>query len=89
MTVEAETIMAIRRDAGWWPNPNTRHPKRWHVLLNKFNPACGTQMMPDYCGAIEAAGVPVSSRCQRSGCKALWLLADDKAKAGFAAEPNC
>jgi hypothetical protein len=71
--------MAVQRDASWLNKPDTRSPKRWHVLVSDFNPACGTQMMPNYDGAIPASSVPMSSRCQRPGCKALWLLADHQA----------
>lgn len=70
-----DTLMAVQRDASWLNKPDTRTPKRWHVLLNDFNPACGTHMLPQYENAIPAASVPESSRCQRPGCKGLWLIA--------------
>lgn len=63
-------LMAALRDASWFNRPNTRTPKRWHVLNAAGNPACGLVTMLD--DPILADSVPIECRCQRAGCKGRW-----------------
>lgn len=73
---DRDKVQAIQRDASWWPRPNTRNPKRWHVLVNDFNPACGARMLPNYDDAVPATSVAEVSRCQRPGCRQEWQRLD-------------
>lgn len=65
-----ELVMAALRDANWYARPNTRTPKRYHVVAQDDRPACGAPML--LCEPIEAERVDVILRCQRPGCKGRW-----------------
>lgn len=68
-TLNPDLEMAAQRDASWLNYPDTRTPKRYHIVIDS-KPACGAQMLmqdPEL-----ADTVPVSSRCQRPGCKSRW-----------------
>lgn len=64
------TINAAFRDASWLVNPDTRSPKKAHVLLANGDPACGLKAM--MCDPQPAELISTLSRCQRPGCKAAW-----------------
>lgn len=65
-----EPVMAALRDANWYARPNTRTPKRYHVVAQGERPACGALML--LCEPMDAERVAVIQRCQRPGCKGRW-----------------
>lgn len=70
---EAPPVLAAYRDASWHPRPDTRTPKRGHVLHADGRAACGlVAMMGD---SQPAEDVPKPLRCGRSGCRERWPMA--------------
>lgn len=72
MTEPTETppVLAAYRDASWWPNPDTRTPKRGHVLRADGRAACG--LVAVMCDPEPAELIPEGLRCCRSGCRDKW-----------------
>ena len=67
--VTSKVVMASKRDASWLNYPDTRTPKRYHIVIDD-KPACGAKMLMQDPELADA--VPVSSRCQRPGCYSRW-----------------
>lgn len=67
--VNQET-QAAYRDASWLSHPDTRTPKRGHILLDDGRAACGLVAM--MCDAEPAEGIPECLRCRRPGCRDRW-----------------
>ena len=62
--------MAALRDASWYKRPDTRAPKRYHIVAEGGGPACGSIMI---LGDREQADrVPDLLRCKRPGCRSSW-----------------
>jgi hypothetical protein len=72
MNTPHNRLMAALRDASWLRNPDTRSPKRWHVLKVDGRPACG--LVAEMCDedAIPAEQVPQELRCKKAGCDRHW-----------------
>lgn len=69
-THEVLPVLAAYRDASWLNRPDTRTPKRGHVLRANGQAACGlVAMMGD---PEPAEGVPELLRCKRPGCRDKW-----------------
>jgi hypothetical protein len=67
---EASPVLAALRDASWLPNPDTRTPKRAHVLRADGRAACG--LVAVMCDPEPAGDVPDWQRCKRPGCRDKW-----------------
>ena len=67
---EAPPLLAAFRDASWFPNPDTRTPKRAHVLRADGRAACG--LVAVMCDPEPAEDVPDWQRCKRPGCRGKW-----------------
>lgn len=66
-------VKAATRDASWHPNPDTRWPKKYHLInAEEGHPRCGLQSLLSEESVMDAADVPVASRCTRSGCRQHW-----------------
>ena len=64
-------IMAMLRDASAFWCPDTRSPKKYHVEVGDAISACTGNPLAEFT-AQAATEVPVSQRCQRSGCQVRW-----------------
>jgi len=63
-------LQAAFRDASFLNNPDTRTPKRAHVLNEDGTPRCGLMAMM---GDPEPADqIPDNLRCKRPGCRQAW-----------------
>lgn len=72
--IEVAPVMAALRDASWWSNPDTRTPKRSHVLRVDGRAACG--LVAAMCDPEPAENVPDWQRCKRPGCRETWPPAE-------------
>lgn len=63
-------VLAALRDASWLANPDTRSPKRAHVLRADGRAACG--LVAVMSNPEPAEDVPDWQRCQRPGCLVKW-----------------
>lgn len=66
----SDPVMAELRDASWYSRPDTRAPKRYHVMMDDGRPACGGAMF--LVEPVPAERVPEPSRCKRPGCISRW-----------------
>lgn len=72
MNTPYNRLMAAPRDASWYRRPDTRSPKRWHVLKANGQPACGLVAVMCDESAIPAEDVLEELRCKRTGCNSHW-----------------
>ena len=63
---------AAYRDASWFNNPDTRTPKRGHILRADGRPACG--LVAVMCDPEPADCIPEILRCKRPGCRQRWPI---------------
>ena len=66
----SKSTQAAYRDASWLSNPDTRTPKRGHILRADGRAACGLVAM--MCDAEPAEAIPECLRCRRPGCRERW-----------------
>lgn len=59
--------MAARRDASFYNRPETRTPKKWHILADGGGSRCGRCPILDDKNPVRAQTVPLISRCKK--CK--------------------
>lgn len=71
---QTPTVLAALRDASWLPNPDTRSPKRSHILRADGRAACG--LVAVMCDPEPAVDVPEWQRCRRPGCRGNWPPAE-------------
>lgn len=64
------TVQAAFRDASWVNRPDTRSPKRAHIVREDGTPACG--LFAVLCEPEPAEGIPDVLRCKRPGCRSRW-----------------
>lgn len=62
--------LAAYRDASWVNNPDTRTPKRGHILRADGRAACG--LVAVMCDPEPADCIPETLRCRRPGCRQAW-----------------
>lgn len=63
-------VMAAFRDASWFSRPDTRSPKRAHVMITDEKAACGLQSV--FSDPVLAEDIPMFQRCNRPGCRGKW-----------------
>lgn len=61
------TTFVYSRDASWWNSPNTRAPKRWHLLRsgNHYVAKCSSMIQLDIDSGRLAIGVQKTALCMR------------------------
>lgn len=78
-------LMAATRDASDYNRPNTRTPKKWHIVGADECSACrGKSLVME--SAEPAEDVPVERRCMRHGCREKWpMMSNDRVEGRDAA----
>jgi hypothetical protein len=70
---QSPPVQAAYRDASWHRRPDTRTPKRGHVLREDGRATCG--LVAVMCDPEPAELIPEGLRCCRPGCRDKWPTA--------------
>jgi hypothetical protein len=64
-------VMAGRRDASAYNQPNTYSPKKAHIAGHGWRAGCDSRIILQQ-RLVEAERIPAASRCRRLGCVNKW-----------------